>query len=132
MSILTIPYEMQETILATVNELIGKLCQIASVDRTEIRGVGFAGNTTMQQLLCGRDVRGLSALPFEPARYESETLPARDLPLSIAPDGEAYLFPVIGGFVGGDIVELSPHYDNSGVSTAVACKVLRELLLIMS
>lgn len=30
--------------------------------------------------------------------------------------------------VGADIVELSPHYDQSGVSTAVACKVLRELL----
>ena len=25
--------------------------------------------------------------------------------------------------------ELSPHYDASGVSTAVACKVLREMLL---
>ena len=33
--------------------------------------------------------------------------------------------------VGGDIVELAPHYDMSGVSTAVACKVLRELLLLM-
>jgi len=33
--------------------------------------------------------------------------------------------------VGGDIVELSPHYDTSGVSTAVACKVMRELLLTM-
>lgn len=31
--------------------------------------------------------------------------------------------------VGADIVELSPHYDNSGVSTIVACKVLRELVL---
>lgn len=30
--------------------------------------------------------------------------------------------------VGLDIVELSPHYDHSGVSTAVACKVLREML----
>lgn len=29
--------------------------------------------------------------------------------------------------VGADIVELSPHYDNSGLSTAVACKTLREL-----
>ncbi|MBN2878334.1 MAG: agmatinase [Clostridia bacterium] len=34
--------------------------------------------------------------------------------------------------VGADIVELSPHYDASGVSTAVACKILRELLLIMA
>ncbi|HPQ47309.1 MAG TPA: agmatinase [Clostridia bacterium] len=33
--------------------------------------------------------------------------------------------------VGADIVELSPHYDDSGVSTAVACKVLREVLLLM-
>lgn len=31
--------------------------------------------------------------------------------------------------VGCDINELSPHYDQSGVSTAVACKVLRELIL---
>lgn len=31
--------------------------------------------------------------------------------------------------VGADIVELSPHNDSSGLSTAVACKVLRELLL---
>lgn len=31
--------------------------------------------------------------------------------------------------VGFDLNELSPHYDASGVSTAVACKVLREMLL---
>lgn len=31
--------------------------------------------------------------------------------------------------VGADVVELSPHYDQSGMSTAVACKVLRELTL---
>ncbi|SFU79086.1 agmatinase [Clostridium sp. DSM 8431] len=34
--------------------------------------------------------------------------------------------------VGFDIVELSPHYDNSGRSTAIACKILRELLLAIS
>jgi len=34
--------------------------------------------------------------------------------------------------VGADIVELAPNYDTSGCSTAVACKVLRELLLCMS
>ncbi len=34
-----------------------------------------------------------------------------------------------GRVVACDVNELSPHYDQSGVSTAVACKVLRELLL---
>lgn len=34
--------------------------------------------------------------------------------------------------VGCDVNELSPYYDQSGVSTAVACKVVRELLLMLS
>lgn len=34
--------------------------------------------------------------------------------------------------IGMDLVELSPGYDQSGVSTATACKVLRELLLAYS
>ncbi|HPS81311.1 MAG TPA: agmatinase [Candidatus Limiplasma sp.] len=33
--------------------------------------------------------------------------------------------------VGCDIVELSPHYDPSGASTAAACKITREILLQM-
>ncbi len=33
--------------------------------------------------------------------------------------------------IGADVVELSPHYDTTGVSTAVACKVIRELMLAM-
>jgi agmatinase len=31
--------------------------------------------------------------------------------------------------VGFDICELSPHYDVSGISTALACKILREMLI---
>lgn len=34
--------------------------------------------------------------------------------------------------VAADVVELAPHYDASGVSTAVACKVLREVLLTVN
>ena len=33
--------------------------------------------------------------------------------------------------VGCDVNELSPHYDASGVSTAVVCKIIREMLLAM-
>lgn len=34
--------------------------------------------------------------------------------------------------IGADMVELSPHYDTSGSSTALACKLLRELLILIS
>jgi len=33
--------------------------------------------------------------------------------------------------VGFDLCELSPHYDTSGISTAAACKILREMLLAL-
>lgn len=33
--------------------------------------------------------------------------------------------------VGADIMELSPPYDHSGISSALACKVLREIMCIM-
>lgn len=34
--------------------------------------------------------------------------------------------------VAADIVELSPHYDPSGASTAIACKTVREMLLTLA
>lgn len=34
--------------------------------------------------------------------------------------------------VGCDVMELSPHYDETGASTAVACKILRELLIAVN
>jgi agmatinase len=34
--------------------------------------------------------------------------------------------------IGADVVELAPDYDSSGASTAVATKVIRELLMAMS
>ena len=34
--------------------------------------------------------------------------------------------------VGADMNELSPHYDQSGASTSIACKLLRELLLALA
>ena len=33
--------------------------------------------------------------------------------------------------VAADVNELSPHYDSSGASTAVACKIVREMLIAL-
>lgn len=45
---------------------------------------------------------------------------------------EAILAVCETNVVGGDINELAPMLDNSGVSTATACKVLRELILALN
>ena len=33
--------------------------------------------------------------------------------------------------VAADVNELSPHYDPSGISTAAACKIVREMLIAL-
>lgn len=41
-------------------------------------------------------------------------------------------FQTLNNIVAADVVELSPQYDTSGASTAVACKTIREMLLTLA
>ena len=84
--------------------MIGQLCSQAGIPRGRIYEIAFAGNTTMQQLLCGVDTSALGEVPFAPATGRALTFPAVELGLHIHPRGSAYVMPVIGGFVGGDTV----------------------------
>ena len=59
--------QLHEAIAAAVDEMIGELCQQAGIPRDRIYEVAFAGNTTMQQLLCGVDPSPLGEVPFVPA-----------------------------------------------------------------
>ena len=96
--------ELRAEILQTVEAILGRLCSQALVGRQEIYEVTFAGNTTMQHLLCGIDPSQLGCLPFVPAYGRGLNVPAAELGIAIHPRGRAVVFPVIGGFVGGDTV----------------------------
>jgi len=96
--------ELRAEILQTVEAILGRLCEQAGVGRQEIYEIIFAGNTTMQHLLCGIDPSQLGHLPFVPAYGRGLNVPAAELGIAIHPRGRAVVFPVIGGFVGGDTV----------------------------
>ena len=89
-----------EAVAALVEEVLGK----ANVDRRSVCEVVFAGNTTMQQILCGISPAALGEMPFVPAFREPLWLRPTDLGLNINPAGDVHVFPQIGGFVGGDTV----------------------------
>jgi uncharacterized 2Fe-2S/4Fe-4S cluster protein (DUF4445 family) len=95
---------LHETILDAVREMLVELCASAGMGREHIYEITFAGNTTMQHLLAGINPRNLGEVPFVPAVARGMLVAAADLGLPIHPRGRAYLFPVIGGFVGGDTV----------------------------
>ena len=96
--------ELRDVVVDALNKLIDELCEKTGVQRNEIRGVSFSGNTTMQHLLCGLDVSQLAQLPFAPAQYEAIDVPATELGFTLSGAARGYVLPVIGGFVGGDTV----------------------------
>ncbi len=96
--------QLRSAVAGAVDELAGRLCEQASVRRENIYEVAFAGNTTMQHLLCGIDPASLGQMPFSAACGRGLIVPAGELGIDIHSRGAAYVFPCIGGFVGGDTV----------------------------
>ena len=96
--------ELQDVIVHAVCEMIDEMVAQAHVRREHIYELAFSGNTTMQHLLCGLVVEQLGCVPFVPAHARGLVLSAHELGMPIHRRGGAYVFPVIGGFVGGDTV----------------------------
>ncbi|MCX5632999.1 MAG: ASKHA domain-containing protein [Phycisphaerae bacterium] len=95
--------ELQKAVIRQINALIDKLCRRGGVEKENIYEITIAGNTTMEYLVCGIDPSPLGQLPFEPIYRGANVINASELKIGINPKGIVYIFPVIGGFVGGDI-----------------------------
>jgi uncharacterized 2Fe-2S/4Fe-4S cluster protein (DUF4445 family) len=96
--------QLQEAIVGAVGAMLATMCEEAHVNRRCVYELSFAGNTTMQHLLCGIDPSPLGQVPFAPAHARGLIVPAEQLGLAVHPAAAGYVFPVIGGFVGGDSV----------------------------
>lgn len=104
---------LHEAIIDAVNDIIDRLLQQAGVDRRSVYEVVFAGNTTMQEILCGINPSSLGEMPFVPTFRDALSLQAWDLNIHINHLGDVYVLPQIGGFVGGDTVAgiVATHLD---------------------
>jgi len=91
--------ELKNAALAACNSLITRL---ASGRTDAIKKVTVAGNPAMEHLFLGISPEPLSRVPYRPAFKEPQQMPAREAGLEI--DAALYVFPLIGGFVGGDAV----------------------------
>jgi len=96
--------ELREAIQRTMNGILAELYESAGVDRNRVYEMVIVGNATMLHLLLGIDATPISMMPFTPAFREPLYLPARDVGLDIHPAGYVQTLPVIGAYVGADIV----------------------------
>jgi len=107
--------ELRGAVIEEAGRMIEALCRDTGVGAQHIYEASFAGNSTMQHILCGVDPSPLGKVPFASAWARGLLLSARDMQIPIHPRGTAYVFPLIGGFVGGDTVAgmLAARVDSS-------------------
>ncbi len=111
--------QLQRVIISAINDIIDNLTTSANVDSDHIYELVLAGNTAMQQIACGIDPAALGELPFAPAFSDALQARATEMNLDINPNGLIYVFPQIGGFVGGDTVAgiIASHLDQASEPT---------------
>lgn len=95
---------LQRTIVTCLNDIIADCCESAGVSPDNIYEAAIAANTTMSHLLLGIPPRFIAEAPYVAAVRNAVNAPARDLELSIHPNGIAHVLPNIAGFVGSDTV----------------------------
>ena len=106
--------EMSRLIRGELWRLAADLCATSSIAWDAVQQVAIAGNPAMQHILLGLPVRSLAFPPYRPQYTEGTRLTAADL--GWIGSADVYVFPMPGGFVGGDTVaflygQLGPDSD---------------------
>jgi uncharacterized 2Fe-2S/4Fe-4S cluster protein (DUF4445 family) len=96
--------ELQEVIVAGVNQLTHGLCRKAGTAASSIFEACIVGNTTMNHLLLGWPVEQLGRAPYRAWSVEAHDVPPGQLQLDMNPAGNIHCVENIAGFVGADTV----------------------------
>ncbi len=95
---------LRDAVVGDLNDMIRVLLSESRVAPEHVYRVVLAGNTTMQQILCGIDPSALGELPFVPVFNRGLETDAAAIGLRLPAAAGVFVFPQIGGFVGGDTV----------------------------
>lgn len=94
--------EMVALIRSELLRMAHQLCQQTGTDWKDVRRAAIAGNPAMQHILLGLPLKSLAFPPYRPLHTTGTLLKAVDLDWD--GNAEIYVFPMPGGFVGGDTV----------------------------
>lgn len=95
---------LQGLAVATINDIIERICRRQGLPPESIYCLVFVGNTTINQLFWGIPPRLLVRPPYNPITNAGLSAPARDLGLRINSQGVAASLPLVSGFIGSDTV----------------------------
>ncbi len=92
--------QLQESVIGTVNQLVNEM----EVPASSIYRVTVAGNSVMLHLFYGVNPKTLGFLPFRPVYRRGLEAKASELGLKACPCAKVESLPILGGYIGGDVV----------------------------
>ena len=114
-------HEMQNLVLESINTLIERVCQKASLvnEQTSIVKAVISGNSTMMHMLLDIPADSIRLSPFVTAVNHIPVLTAAEVGLVIHPDAVVSCLPGVASYVGADISAgvLSSGLDDMGQVT---------------
>ena len=99
--------KLQTRIVGLLNQHVAEVCRTSGVLPKWIYNAVVVGNTCMHHLLLSIDPSHVGLAPYAPVMRHAAVLPARELPLKIAPEARVCLLPLVAGFVGADAVAVA-------------------------
>ncbi|MCK4245495.1 MAG: DUF4445 domain-containing protein, partial [Candidatus Omnitrophica bacterium] len=119
-------------IIGTMNEMLKEMTKVAKIPMEKIYKIVLCGNSTMQSIILKISPESLSSIPFSLVVREGIEVKAIKLGIIINPDGMVYVFPNIGGFVGGDTVSMmlsTGQYKTENIKLSVDIGTNGEIML---
>jgi uncharacterized 2Fe-2S/4Fe-4S cluster protein (DUF4445 family) len=95
---------LQARAAETLNQLASEVCAEAGVERERVYEMVVCGNVTMTQIALGIDPEPLAVAPFIVAARRLPPVTSADYGVPLHPRAQAFTFPALGAYVGGDIV----------------------------
>lgn len=106
--------ELQNLVVETVNQLIGRAARRAKIEPAQIYKMTVAGNSTMLHLLLGLPPASIRLEPFITGVNQPPPVRAGELGLNINPQAGVDCLPGVASYVGADIT--------AGVVAAEVCE----------
>jgi uncharacterized 2Fe-2S/4Fe-4S cluster protein (DUF4445 family) len=112
-------HRMTGLVNETLRQIVRQLFHSAGTSEKSLKFIAVAGNPAMEHLLLGLPVASLAFPPYRPLFTSGRNICTTDLGWNKA--FHAYIFPLPGGFVGGDLVAFLYGADVTCPLTPVPC-----------
>lgn len=98
--------KLNSIVVEEINKMIDEAVKSSGIKNQYIYQFVLSGNTVMEHIFLKLPLNSLATIPFNPVARGPFEIEAFRTGLHINPEGVVFIFPVLGGFVGGDTAGL--------------------------